>query len=125
MESLGELLRGSQGRQLLKQAEEKLREVAADPLIVKLRSKYPQLDNQTIKLNLNKLHQYVKEYNNCTNCPGLDRCPNDLEGHYTMLQVEPGDDWTRVYDHKVACKKFFGEVDAGCGSQPDPKLLCG
>ncbi|MED4603602.1 ATP-binding protein [Paenibacillus validus] len=109
MESLGELLRGSQGRQLLKQAEEKLREVAADPLIVKLRSKYPQLDNQTIKLNLNKLHQYVKEYNNCTNCPGLDRCPNDLEGHYTMLQVEPGDDWTRVYDHKVACKKFLAK----------------
>lgn len=110
MESLGELLRGGQGRQLLQQAENKVREIASDPLIVKLRAKHPELDSQTIKLNLNKLHQYITEYNNCNNCPGLDRCPNDMEGHYTLLNVEPGEDWTRVYDQKVACKKFIAKA---------------
>ncbi|KPV60187.1 ATPase AAA [Paenibacillus sp. A3] len=110
MESLGELLRGGQGRQLLQQAENKVREIASDPLIVKLRAKHPELDSQTIKLNLNKLHQYITEYNNCNNCPGLDRCPNDMEGHYTLLDVEPGEDWTRVYDQKVACKKFIAKA---------------
>jgi primosomal protein DnaI len=108
MESLGELLKGGQqGRNLLKQAEEKLRMVAEDPLIVKLRGKYPQLDAATMKLNLNKLHQYTVEYKNCTNCPGLDQCPNDMEGHYTLISVETSDDRTRVYDNKVACKKFI------------------
>ncbi|WP_284645017.1 primosomal protein DnaI [Paenibacillus silviterrae] len=106
MESLGELLKGGQGRALLKQAEEKLRLVAEDPLIVKLRTKYPQLDAATMKLNLNKLHQYTVEYKNCSNCPGLEQCPNDMEGHYTMITVETADDRTRVYDQKVACKKF-------------------
>ncbi|MCP1307602.1 primosomal protein DnaI [Paenibacillus tyrfis] len=110
MESLGELLRGGQGRQLLQQAENKVREITSDPLIVKLRAKHPELDSQTIKLNLNKLHQYITEYNNCNNCPGLDRCPNDMEGHYTLLNVEPGEDWTRVYDQKVACKKFIAKA---------------
>ncbi|TVY08497.1 primosomal protein DnaI [Paenibacillus cremeus] len=110
MESLGELLRrGSQGRNLLMQAEQKVREVAANPLIAKLRGKHPELDYETMKLNLNKLHQYVTEYNNCTNCPGLDNCPNDMEGHYTLLTVEPGEDRTRVYDQKVACKKFIAK----------------
>ncbi len=109
MESLGELLRGMPGRKLLQQAEEKAREIASDPLIVTLRQKHPELDRQTIKLNLNKLHQYVREHSNCSSCPGLDKCPNDMEGHYTMLKVEPGEDWTRVYDHKVACKKFIAQ----------------
>lgn len=107
MESLGELLSRGQGRQLLKRAEDKLRQVAADPLIVKLRAKYPQLDDYTIKLNLNRLHQYVTEHNNCTHCPGLDRCPNDFEGHYSMITVESSGEQTRIYDQKVACKKFI------------------
>ncbi|CAG7647320.1 primosomal protein DnaI [Paenibacillus allorhizosphaerae] len=111
MESLGALLRGGmQGRKLLKQAEDKLHEVASNPLIAKLRAKHPELDNETMKLNLNKLHQYVTEFNNCTHCPGLDRCPNDLEGHYTLLSVEPGEDRTRVFDQKVACKKYLAKA---------------
>lgn len=110
MESLGELLRGMPGRQLLKQAEEKVHEVASHPLIAKLRKKYPQLDEHTIKLNLNKLHQYVTEYGHCSNCPGLERCPNDLQGHYTLLTIEPDEDRTRVYDQKVSCKKFLAQT---------------
>ncbi|WP_281891135.1 primosomal protein DnaI [Paenibacillus sp. YYML68] len=110
MESIGELLKGSMsGRRLLQQAEEKLRQVMNDPLIVKLRHKHPELDLEAVKLNLNKLHQYVKEYNQCTNCPGLDQCPNDMEGHYTLLHVESGTDRTRVYDQKVACKKYIAK----------------
>lgn len=107
MESLGELLRSGQGRKLLQGVEEKLRQVAADPLIVKLQAKYPKLDRQTMKLNLNRLHQYVTEYRNCESCPGLDVCPNDLQGHYSLITVEAEDNRTRVYDQKVACKKFI------------------
>lgn len=106
MDSLRDLLSSAQGGQLLKKANEKVRELAAHPLIVKLRAKYPELDEQTIKLNMNKLHQYVTEYGNCTRCPGLDRCPNDLEGHYSLLTVESDGERTRVYDQKTACKKF-------------------
>jgi primosomal protein DnaI len=107
VESLGEILRGMPGRQLLKKAEDKLQEVAADPLIIKLRAKYPQLDRDAMKLNLNKLHQYTVEYRNCSNCPGLERCPNDMEGHYTLITVETEQEQARVYDQKVACKKFL------------------
>ncbi|TDF98910.1 primosomal protein DnaI [Paenibacillus piri] len=110
MESLGDILRGMPGRQLLKKAEDKLQEVASDPLIVKLRSKHPELDREAMKLNLNRLHQYAVEYRNCSSCPGLDRCPNDMEGHYTLITVEADQDQqARVYDHKVACKKFLAQ----------------
>ncbi|MFD1956176.1 primosomal protein DnaI [Paenibacillus thailandensis] len=108
MESLGELLKSwPQGASIQKQAERKMAELLADPLVERLREKHPQLDEETLRINLNRVYQYVTEYRNCENCPGLDRCPNDFEGHYTLLACETSGDSVQLYDRKVSCKKFI------------------
>lgn len=108
MESLGDLLKEwPAGQSITKQAEQKLAELLDDPLVAKLRSKYPELDEDILKRSLNRVHQYVSEYRNCSACPGLDLCPNDYEGHYTLLSAETVNGLTQLYDRKVACKKHI------------------
>lgn len=108
MESLGELLKAwPTGKSITEQADQKLAELLADPLVERLLAKNPELDEQAVRLNLNRVYQYVTEYGNCSNCPGLDRCPNDFEGHYTLLSCEKVNDTAQLYDRKVSCKKFI------------------
>src|SRR4051794_16469774 len=105
MESLGDILKQlPNGNNAVQQAERLMAELLADPLVARLRSKYPELDDGTIRLNLNRVYQYTKEYKNCTNCPGLDRCPNDYEGHYTLLTCETVSGRVQMTDRKVTCK---------------------
>ncbi|MBD2868135.1 primosomal protein DnaI [Paenibacillus arenilitoris] len=107
MESLGEMLKAwPTGRTITEQAEQKLAELLAEPLVAKLRAKYPELDDHTIKINMSRVYQYVTEYRNCSDCPGLERCPNDFEGHYTMLGCDTSYGYPQLHDRKVACKKF-------------------
>lgn len=107
MESLGDMLKAwPSGEQMLKMAEQKRAELLQEPLIISLRQKYPALSDAAIKVNMNRLHQYVLEHRNCSQCPGLDLCPNDFTGHYTMLQVEDMNGTTQIIDKKVACKKL-------------------
>ncbi|MFD0960345.1 primosomal protein DnaI [Paenibacillus chungangensis] len=108
MESLGDLLKSwPSGQNIARQAEQKLAELRDDPLVAKLRTKYPQVDEGLLRRNLNRVYQYVTEYNNCSNCPGLDVCPNDYEGHYTMIHAEELNGAMQLYDRKVSCKKFL------------------
>ncbi|WP_338555050.1 primosomal protein DnaI [Paenibacillus sp. KS-LC4] len=108
MESLGELLKAwPAGKSLTDQADRKLEELLADPLVHRLREKHPELNEQAVRLNLNRVYQYVTEYRNCTNCPGLDQCPNDFEGHYTLLSCDTVQERVQLHDRKVACKKMI------------------
>jgi len=108
MESMGDLLKAwPTGQAITEQAEQKMAELLAGPLVEKLLVKYPELDERVIRLNLNRVYQYVTEYRNCSNCPGLEKCPNDFQGHYTLLHSETVNGHTQLYDRKVACKKFI------------------
>ncbi|WP_127585797.1 primosomal protein DnaI [Paenibacillus koleovorans] len=109
MESLSRLLSGLPDLSFMKQAEQTIRELLDDPLIAKLRMKHPELDEQTLKIHMNRLYQYVVEYRNCTSCPGLDKCPNDFQGHYTRLNVEQINGQTYIHDYKVSCKKWIAK----------------
>lgn len=106
MESLSEILKSLPDASWRKNAETRIRQVLDDPLIRKFRQKYPDVDDYTVKINMNKLYQYVTEYNTCSHCPGLERCPNDMTGHYTMLAAETTGERTFIHEEKVACKKF-------------------
>ncbi len=107
MKSLSDLLNGLPDRSAIQKAERKAKQILADPLILKLRAKYPELNEHTLRINMNRLYQYVTEYNNCMRCPGLERCPNDFAGHYTMLTVDAINGIPQIYDHKVSCKKYL------------------
>ncbi|WJH32266.1 primosomal protein DnaI [Paenibacillus aurantius] len=109
MESLSEILKSVLDPSRLQQAEEKSRQLLADPLVVKWRMKYPQVTDSELKLNMNRVYQYIKEYNSCSRCPGLEDCPNDMQGHYTLLSAETVNGATHIYDQKVSCKKFMAK----------------
>ncbi|MFD2117683.1 primosomal protein DnaI [Paenibacillus yanchengensis] len=107
MDSLGNMLQGwKQGQSMMEQAEQKMKALAEEPLIKQLRAKHPQINDTILKLHMNKLYQHVSEYRNCSHCPGLDLCPNDYEGHYTMLYVDESQAQVQINDRKIACKKF-------------------
>lgn len=107
MESLGDMVKEwPNGKNMLQQAEHKLEELMKDPLVVALREKYPSLTDHAFKINLNRVHQYVTEYRSCSNCPGLDQCPNDFTGHYTLLSAEEMNGELQLIDAKVSCKKL-------------------
>lgn len=109
MESMSDVLKSLPISEMLRQSEQKKRELLDDPLIKKWRFRYPELQDDHFKLYLNRLYQYVKEYRNCSSCPGLDACPNDLQGHYTKLEVENPHGDPQIIDRKISCKKWIGK----------------
>lgn len=105
MESLGEALRRTPFNHIDKAADIS-NQVLNDPLVLKLRSRYPELDESVLKLNLNRLYQMTTEYRNCKSCPGLALCPNDMQGHSTGIScVEMNGKW-QLNDYKTACSKW-------------------
>jgi len=107
LQSLENFLKQFQDKTLLQRAEEKAQQLLADPLVRKWRAKHPEIDDGTLKVHLNRLYQFVSEYRNCSNCPGLENCPNDLAGHYTLLVTETIHGRQHIIDQKVACKKML------------------
>lgn len=106
MESLGDLLKQLADRPMLKSREEKISKLLSDPLIESWRKAYPHVSQEDIRLNLNKFYQYVLENRNCSQCPGLERCPNDYQGHYTRISAEELESGSHLYERKVSCDKF-------------------
>lgn len=107
MESLSALIKQwPTGKNALQEADRMMKELLEDPLVQRLRADNPELDRETIRLNLNRVYQYVKEQRSCSNCPGLDQCPNDFEGHYTLLSCETIGDTVQLNDRKVTCNKL-------------------
>lgn len=101
MESLKDALRGwaAPGQDPARIASQ----VLDDPIVREFRSRYPQLDDAALKLNMNRLYQMATEARHCRSCPGLDKCPNDMQGHSTGLDcLEVGGRW-QIVDRKKPC----------------------
>lgn len=107
MESMSDVLRSMPYALIRKRIEERQQSVLGDPLVQKWRAKYPELTDQDMQLHVNKLYQYAKEYRACRECPGLDNCPNELQGHATRLMVDQARGQAVIYDQKVACPKHI------------------
>ncbi|RED57149.1 primosomal protein DnaI [Cohnella lupini] len=106
MESIGEAFRRMPVIEGLEKTEKIANQVLNDPLVLKLRSRYPEVDDHVLKINLNRLYQMTSEARACKECPGLDKCPNDMQGHSTGIQcTEVGGRW-QLNDYKTACSKW-------------------
>ncbi len=110
MESLSDVMKSLPIGEMLKQSEKQKQALLNDPLVKKWRIRYPELQDGHFTLYLNRLYQYVKEYKNCSACPGLDACPNDMQGHYTKLEVEQMNGEPQIIDRKVSCKKWNSKL---------------
>lgn len=87
--------------------EQSIKRVLHHPLIRKWHAHYPQLEEADMILHMNRLRQYVQERSQCHECPGLERCPNDMQGHYTQLSVEHFHGKDHIIDRKVPCNKWL------------------
>lgn len=106
MESIGGVLGRISVDGLRTQVEDAAKKLLKDPLVVQWRAEHADVSDDELKPHLNKLYQYVSEARNCADCPGLDRCPNDFPGHYTVLSLERWNGRAYVHDRKAACAKY-------------------
>ncbi|SHE77121.1 primosomal protein DnaI [Seinonella peptonophila] len=56
------------------------------PLIADIKRKHPSLHRKQIHASYSQLTQYIEERTNCQQCPGLEKCPNLVKGHYPQIQ---------------------------------------
>ncbi|AIQ14273.1 primosomal protein DnaI [Paenibacillus durus] len=103
MESMGEVLRSMNNPALRMRSRDLEHELLNHPLVLRLRAEHPELEESRMRLHLSRLYQYVEEARNCANCPGLERCPNDFQGHYSKLTVESAGGSPDLYERKTAC----------------------
>ncbi|AJS57424.1 primosomal protein DnaI [Paenibacillus sp. IHBB 10380] len=103
MESIGDLLRQMKNPEFRKRSQAITNEVLNNPLVKELREHHPELDESTLKLNMSRLYQYIGDKRNCDNCPGLERCPNDFQGHFSKLEVQVVNGAAELYERKVPC----------------------
>src|SRR5690625_575589 len=63
-------------------------ETLNDPKIQRFLSAHPNLSEQEIDVNLNKLYEYKTQSIQCSRCSSLDSCKNVLKGYTPILYVE-------------------------------------
>ncbi|AIQ54659.1 primosomal protein DnaI [Paenibacillus sp. FSL R7-0331] len=103
MESMSEVLRSMNNPALRQRSRDLEQNLLGNPLVQQLKAEHPELDDQRLKLHLSQLFQYVRESRNCANCPGLENCPNDFQGHYSKLTVESVNGSPDLFERKTAC----------------------
>ncbi len=102
MESMGKWLGAASGigeadwkRQTIK--------VLNDAVVAEWVAGHPDIDRSVLTKNVTRLYQFAKEAKECARCPGLERCPNDMPGHYTRLDVIGAGADASIADYKVPC----------------------
>ncbi|SFM17363.1 primosomal protein DnaI [Salibacterium qingdaonense] len=70
---------------------EKLREeVLAYPKIQSFLQQHEEIDRSMVENNMMKLFEYKREREHCDACPGLENCPNMMQGYQPELYSETG-----------------------------------
>ncbi|MBA9084450.1 primosomal protein DnaI [Fontibacillus solani] len=105
MESLGQILSGMASPQFRRRSEELAARLMSEPLVQQLRTSHPELGDDQLTIGMAKLYQYVKDNRSCSQCPGLDNCPNNFQGHFTKVTVEEIAGVPQLIERQVPCAK--------------------
>ncbi|MET3850826.1 primosomal protein DnaI [Paenibacillus sp. OAE614] len=103
MDSLGQLLKQMRGPSFIQRSQEIADELLRDPAVRELRQEHPELEESLLRMNVTRLYQFATDRRHCDRCPGLERCPNDFQGHYSKLEVEVVNGITELVERKVPC----------------------
>jgi primosomal protein DnaI len=106
MESIRDVLKQLKTIDFEQQSSALMARIVGDGHVKAFLAAHPEVDESMVKTNANRLFAYAREAAACANCPGLDQCPNDIQGHATELRVIEG---TVIEDVRVACSKLETE----------------
>jgi primosomal protein DnaI len=88
------------------QWQREMSKVWQDPLVIRWMEQHPELTQSELRTHVMQLYQYAKEMRQCEQCPGLERCPNDLSGHYTRIRIEQVSGQMQLADYKAPCTLY-------------------
>ncbi|MGI6125785.1 MAG: primosomal protein DnaI [Planifilum sp.] len=83
----GEWMKRMPGR---KGIEARVQKWLSHPSVAQFLRDHPQVSKKTLVRSLARVRQFVQEQENCAKCPGLDRCPNLVQGHAGQLVYSGG-----------------------------------
>lgn len=118
MESLGDLLQQMQNPSFRQRTRNVADQVLKDPLVQEFCAAHPDVDETQLRLNMSMLFQYARDRRNCDNCPGLERCPNDFQGHFCKLGVEYPNGTAEIVDIRPHVRsRLLPNMSNGCVSE--------
>ncbi|MCS1351586.1 primosomal protein DnaI [Mechercharimyces sp. CAU 1602] len=90
MKRIGENLGRKESQIGKRRANEQLRLLLQHPLLQEFQGHHPHLTREVYIRSLLHVRQYVKEQEQCLQCPGLSKCPNMMSGHKPELSATSG-----------------------------------
>ncbi|MFB4210689.1 primosomal protein DnaI [Shouchella sp. JSM 1781072] len=75
---------------LQKQISEQKRRVTTSKPVQSFLQEHHEVTEDMIDRGLSKLYEFKKERENCEACPGLEKCPNMMQGYRPTVYVERG-----------------------------------
>lgn len=90
MDPINAALRQFGGGRLEEQFEALKKEVISSERVKAFLLEHPELEKEAVETGLNDMYQYKRQWENCDNCPGLEKCPNLMQGFQPELAVERG-----------------------------------
>lgn len=83
MEPIKSLIRNIADEQGIRQDRERMAEklLSANPRIQRFVQQNPQIARTVWLKNVSELYQFAEEWSHCDRCPGLDKCPNMMQGY--------------------------------------------
>ena len=70
-----------------KRYEQQKKDILSYPPIQVFLNEHKEIDEEKVERNLTKLLEYKTDSMHCTNCPGLEQCPNLMKGYTPKLLV--------------------------------------
>ncbi|WP_221930152.1 primosomal protein DnaI [Melghirimyces algeriensis] len=67
-------------------SEMEAKKILSHPEVQSFRKQHPHLPEKVYYRSLVQLRQLVREREHCKHCPGLEKCPNLMEGHQPHIQ---------------------------------------
>ncbi|MBP3949729.1 primosomal protein DnaI [Bacillus suaedae] len=91
MESLqSSLKQWTKNKNIQQQLDEARTALLQDPFVSKALQQFDEVSEEMVEQGLMKLYEYKKELHHCSECPGLSKCPNMMQGYQPKLTVVRG-----------------------------------
>ncbi|MDG5786959.1 primosomal protein DnaI [Evansella sp. AB-P1] len=91
MDNVGNMLKGMSGGNFEKRFQEMTSKILQDPRIQSILSSFPEVSENQVTRGMNELFQYKSQWENCDQCPGLDACPNLIQGYQPEITIYQND----------------------------------